>query len=842
MLEYESAKLLLVVDQLEELFTIDGISAEQRAHFIELLAGFVRSGIVWVIAAMRKDFWHLADQTPELIRLSEGSGRLDLLPPGPAQLSQMIRRPAEAADVAFEVHATTNVPLNDVIAEEVGREPGALPLLSYVLDQLYRVDIIDGQGDTLTYATYENLGRLRGAIAKKADAVLQGCAPEDRLALGSVLFVLVSKGTEEADAERNVARRVPLSTFPPGTPRRRLVDAFLDAGARLLVTDANQGASASVRVAHEALISSWPMAREFVQNNAEALRIRRRIEERYERWLAVQEQGDSRTAQRPQEGGQLRWLRTLGRRMRPEAGLLADIDLADGQRLLRDHRLDTEAAVVAYIERSVAHERSKRMRLVRGLATFAVVVTVLALVAREQRNEALIQTAVASRTTTFLEDMFQDADPERSRGDQITAKQMLDVGASSIQSELANEPRVSAELQTAIGKAYTGLGLYPPAEAILKQALTDEARATMPDASRVRTLLAAGTALYDDGQDAAAERDLRQAVNLARKRLKASNPLRSAALTGLADLLADEGAYAEAEALCREALTADRARPPTRENQVMLADTLNSLGTVAFDRGNFAAAIAAMREALKLRETALGMDSPLTGELLNNLGAVLYMSGQYEDAVKEYEQALPIYKKVYGAEHPEIATLLNNIGRSDLMAGDIVDAEPLMREALSMTEKFEGTGNEDLIAPLNSLAMIDMDNGRLGAAQQELERADSVAQSSGQNQLLDQVVLNEARLAIANGDISQTATLLARSKHLLQKAHPQSPSEAWRYAVWDIVNAQLLAAKGDTASATTTLNAAEKVIDGRFGSASYYGQLVRRQSTIIEKSAGSKRM
>ena len=837
MLEYESAKLLLVVDQLEELFTIDGISAQQRVHFIELLAGFVRSGSVWVIAAMRKDFWHRADQTPELIRLSEGSGRLDLLPPGPAQLSQMIRRPAEAAEVAFEVHATTNVPLNDVIAEEVGREPGALPLLSYVLDQLYRVDIIEAQGDTLTYATYESLGRLQGAIAKKADAVLQGCAPEDRLALGSVLFALVSKGTEEAGVERNIARRVPLSTFPPGTARRRLVDAFLDAGARLLVTDANQGASASVRVAHEALISSWPTAREFVENNAEALRIRRRLEERYARWLAVQEQGDSRTIQSSQEERQLRWLRTLRRRMRPEAGLLADIDLADGIRLLRDYRLDTEAGLVSYIERSVAHARSRRMRLVRGLGIFAAVVTLLALIAREQRNEALVETAVASRTTTFLEDMFQDADPEKSHGDQITAKQMLDVGASSISSELANEPRVSAELQTAIGKAYTGLGLYPPAEAILTQALNDEARATMPDALRVRTLIAAGTALYYDGQDAAAGGDLRQAVNLARKRLEASDPLRSAALTGLADLLADEGHYAEAETLCREALTADRKRPPTRENQAVLADTLDSLGTTLFDRGDFAAATLPMREALKLRESALGMESPLTGESLNNLGAVLYMYGDYRDAVKEYEQALPIFKKVYGAEHPQIAALLNNIGRSDLMAGDIANAEPAMQEALSMTEKFEGAQHEDLIAPLNSLAMIDIDNGRLPAAQQELERADSIAQSSGQGQLLDQVVLNEARLAILNGDVSRATTLLARSKGLLQKAHPQTPSEAWRYAVWDIVNAQLLAAQGDTASATQTLNAAEKVIDGRFGSVSYYGQLVRKQLALIQKSA-----
>ena len=401
--------------------------------------------------------------------------------------------------------------------------------------------------------------------------------------------------------------------------------------------------------------------------------------------------------------------------------------------------------------------------------------TVLALIAREQRNEALVETAVASRATTFLEDMFQDADPERSHGDQITAKQMLDVGASSIHSELADEPRVSAELQTAIGKAYTGLGLYPPAEAILRQALNDEARATMPDALRVRTLLAAGTALYDDGQNEAAGRDLRQAVNLARKRLNASNPLHSAALTGLADLLADEGDYVEAEALCREALTADRARPPTPENQAVLADTLDSLGTTLFDRGDFAAAIAPMREALKLRETALGMESPLTGELLTNLGAVLYMSGHYQDAVKEYEQALPIYKKVYGAEHPEIATLLNNIGRSDLMAGDIANAEPLMRDALFMTEKFEGARHEDLIAPLNSLAMIDMDNGRLPAAQQELERADSIAQSTGQRELLDQVVLNEARLAIENGDVSRGTILLARSKLLLQKGPPAEP-------------------------------------------------------------------
>lgn len=821
MLEYESAKLLLVVDQLEELYTIERISPPQRAQFVQLLQGLVRSGSVWVVAAMRKDFWHRADETPELIRLCEGSGRLDLLPPGPAQLSQMIRRPAQAADVTFEVHPTTNVPLNDVIAEDVGGETGALPLLSYVLEQLYRADVIDGQGDTLTYATYEKLGRLRGAIAKKADAVLQACAPEDRLALGSVLFALVSKGTEEGGIERTVARRVPLSVFPPGTPQRRLVDAFLDASARLLVTDATQGATASVRVAHEALISSWPTAREYAQSNAEALRIRRRIEERYARWSAAQQE---------EEGGfrLRRWLRA-------ESGLLADIDLADGRRLLKDHRLDTEARLITYIERSAAQERRKRMRLVRGLTAFAVIVTILAVMAREQRNEALIETAVATRTTHFLEVMFQDADPEKSHGDQITAKQMLDESAGTIHLQLAGEPRVSAELQTVIGEAYTGLGLYPPAQTILQQALADEAYAVMPDVLRVRTLVAIGTVLYYEDQDAPAERDLREAVDLARKRLASSDPVRSAALTGLADVLADDGNYTEAESLCREALAADRKRPPTPESQWVLANTLDSLGTTLFDRDDFSGAIPLMREALTLREKTLGMESPRTGQSMNNLGAVLYGAAQYEESVREYQQALPIYEKVYGPEHPEVAALLNNIGRSDLMEGELAKARPLLQQALAMTEKFEGSQHEDLIVALNSLAMIDMEEGSLEAARQELERADAIAQHTGQTQYLDDVVLNEARVAVAQGDLSQAAALLARSRQLLQKAHPQSPPEAWRYAVWDVVNAQLTAANGDAASATTALGAAEKVIDAQVGPSSYYGLLVRQQLALLAK-------
>jgi tetratricopeptide (TPR) repeat protein len=821
-LEYESAKLVLVIDQLEELFTNDRLTATDRIRFVELLAGLVRSGCVWVLATMRTDFWHRADETPELVRLAEGDGRLELLAPAPAQLSQMIRRPAEAAGVSFEVHETTGVALNELIAEEVAHEPGALPLLSYLLDQMYRTDVLEGHSHTLIYATYERLGRLVGAIATKAEAVLSRSAPDDREALGSVLFSLISMGAGDGDLERAVARRVPLATFPPGTAHRHLVDSFLNPDARLLVSDVGVSGTALVRVAHEALISHWDRARQYVQSNAEALKIRRRIEERFRRWQSIQN-GTSSTG---------RWASAarLHLRFKRERGLLSDIDIADGRRLLAEHRGDTETHLVQYIERSIADERHSRYRIVYILSFIVIVVTMLAAIALRQRDIAQVESAIANRTTRFMVDMFENADPDKSRGATITVRELLDHGADAINSEpdLKHAPRVRAELQTAIGQAYMGLGLYPSAEKQLAQARDDEQLGSVSDASRVRTLVASGTALYLAGDDARATPFLRTAVDLARRKLDRSDRLRSEALTALADVLTGSGRYGEAEALCKEALTADRERPADPENDAVLGATLESLANTLYYSGNLTAAEAPMREALSVRERAYGMNHPRTAVSMNNLGSLLYQSGRYDAAMEQYQAALTIAERVYGPEHPEVATILNNIGRSALMGGHLSTAEPLMRKSLALTEKFEGPQHEDLVAPLNSLAMIDAFQGHLAVAKQEAQRAESIARLPDHSELLDQVLLNEASIDLAEGDRTRASSLLAESRQLLTKAHPDSKADAWRYAVWDTVNARLTAASGDLAGAEKALATAERTLDARFGASSFYGQVVRK--------------
>src|SRR5205085_1575089 len=81
----------------------------------------------------------------------------------------------------------------------------------------------------------------------------------------------------------------PLAGFAKGTPGRALVDALLDKDARLLVADGGSGASATaqVRLAHEALLTHWPRARDQVASDARDLELRGRLEQEAARWRAA---------------------------------------------------------------------------------------------------------------------------------------------------------------------------------------------------------------------------------------------------------------------------------------------------------------------------------------------------------------------------------------------------------------------------------------------------------------------------------------------------------------------------------------------------------------------------
>jgi WD40 repeat protein len=339
------SRLGLVVDQMEELFTLERVHAEQRQRFVQVLVALARSGFAWVIATLRSDFYARCAELPELVALKEGAGQYDLLPPTLAETGQIIRYPAHAAGLRFEVNPQTGERLDDVLHEAATRDPEVLPLLEFTLDELYQRKTADG---LLTLTAYRGLGGLEGALALRAEEIYTGLPKPMRENLPALFRALVT--VRHGDEEVVTARRVPEASLTTTAEQRALLDAFV--GARLLVTDKADDGQAVVGLAHEALLRHWPRLQDWLAKDREFLRTRARVAAAAARWR--------------QEG------------KRPDLLLPEGKPLAEAQELLARRRAELEPAVVEYAEESIRHvaQRRRRKRTVTVSVTgafFAVV-------------------------------------------------------------------------------------------------------------------------------------------------------------------------------------------------------------------------------------------------------------------------------------------------------------------------------------------------------------------------------------------------------------------------------------------------------------------------------------
>jgi len=275
--EIAEARLVLLMDQLEELFTLPRLAAEERDAFVAALAALARSGLVWVVATMRSDFFDRIETVPALARLADSEARFLLAPPSDAEIGQIVRLPAREAGLRFEFDAEEGLDLADAIRAAAARNRGALPLLSYVLDQLWQRKTREG---VLTFAAYRGLGGLEGALGGRAEQILAAQTEAVQAAFPRVLRALVEIGHDRAAA----ARAAPLGLFPPGSAERDLVDCFVAPDARLLVIGGEPGGEALVRIAHEALLTHWPRAAQQIEADRADLQLRTRLEQDAARW------------------------------------------------------------------------------------------------------------------------------------------------------------------------------------------------------------------------------------------------------------------------------------------------------------------------------------------------------------------------------------------------------------------------------------------------------------------------------------------------------------------------------------------------------------------------------
>jgi WD40 repeat protein len=250
-------RLLLVVDQSEELFTQCAEEGQRRAFIAALhaaaTAGFGPDQVpaALVVLGVRADFEArcadyplLAGPVQDRYLVTAMTGR---------QLRMAITDPAKKAG------SKVDDDLVDVLLTEVrnGRPgtfgAGVLPLLSHALDQAWRTRA----GETLTLADYERTGGIEGAVAASAQRVYDGLTPAQQAAARQVFLRLAATSSDGVDAADR-ATRAELTDGKNGAEIQD-VEAVLEAFAaeRLLTL-----AAGTVEISHEALLTAWPLLRD----------------------------------------------------------------------------------------------------------------------------------------------------------------------------------------------------------------------------------------------------------------------------------------------------------------------------------------------------------------------------------------------------------------------------------------------------------------------------------------------------------------------------------------------------------------------------------------------------
>jgi formylglycine-generating enzyme required for sulfatase activity len=333
----------LYVDQGEELY----VRAEerQRQRFSELLAQALPDSRLRAIMSMRSDFLgHLQSDTP----LFKARQQIDVPPLREAELREIISRPAQLLAARFE-----NDRLVDIItrrtAEDSVKDVGALPLLSYTLDDMWTQMVRQGDGVLRLPAQSFELG---GVLVDRADTFL-ATHPGAEAALRRVLTLRCATVREDGEPTRRRAARAEFSE-----EEWRLVSELADYPNRLLVTATSESGETYAEVAHEAIFRRWDKLRDWIAAERGFLAWRSSLEAARRAWQATPDASK-------------------------QDALLMGLALAEAQSWLATRAEDVPKLDREFIEQSIKRDRVRkaRARRVRDLVGVLVVLLFTGLVA-----------------------------------------------------------------------------------------------------------------------------------------------------------------------------------------------------------------------------------------------------------------------------------------------------------------------------------------------------------------------------------------------------------------------------------------------------------------------------
>ena len=282
-------RCILLIDQFEEIFTQTKNEAE-RASFINLLTSTaqVESGRFSFLFALRSDFISHCARYPELRALMSKQFQL-VGAMEPSDLAKAITLPA------LEVGAEIDPALVSRIMTDMKGEPGALPLMSFALRDLFEAEkTVQGEKMDLTLAEYLSHGGLASALERHANKVFDNFSDEQKILAHNVFSKLIEVGQGRVDTRRTATFA---ELVPAGVDKDLVADVIgklSQEDIRLITTgDVNDDEAspddlthtkATVTIAHEKLIDAWPWLRKLVDENREIILLQNQINNDAQAW------------------------------------------------------------------------------------------------------------------------------------------------------------------------------------------------------------------------------------------------------------------------------------------------------------------------------------------------------------------------------------------------------------------------------------------------------------------------------------------------------------------------------------------------------------------------------
>ncbi len=372
----------------------------------------------------------------------------------------------------------------------------------------------------------------------------------------------------------------------------------------------------------------------------------------------------------------------------------------------------------------------------------------------------------AERVSAFLADLLKVSDPSEARGNNITARDILDRGAARIESELRDQPEVQATLRDTIGQVYESLGLYQNALTLLQQSLqTRRSLFGNNHAQVAESLVHLASVQRALGQSEAAEASLGEALNIRRNLDGKDHQSVAETLTQLSLLMSERRDYAAAEPLARDALTILRKVYGAEHAEV--AKGLRNLAQITFQKNDVQGSHKLFREALAMSRKTLGNEHAETAQTLNDfaMSFELVIANDPEDkdlpeATSMMREALAIRRKLFGENHPKVVESLHNLAllMDSSNAGYSVSL-PYLKDALNAKRRLYGDMHPDVSESMRLLGAI------LGA-KSEYEESES---------LLRQAV--EIRRQLYGSDHAHTGKALNRLARTVYDRYGPAPAE-----------------------------------------------------------------